>query len=811
MENFLQDLRFGVRMLIKSPGFTIVAVVALALGIGANSAIFSVVNAILLRPLAYDRPEELVIVNHNYPKINLKASVSGFGYRYYRDNVKSFSSIAAQTGWAVNLTGVGEPERLAGMAVTPNFFEMLGAKAGQGRTFAAGEDENGKNHVAVLSHSFWKRRFGSNPSILNSILTLNGESYTVVGIMPPSFEFGREMGQVIELWSPLTFTPEQVSSNAITWEFLFVVARLKTGVPAQAAQAELDTIAANLRQQYMPGADTSNWNLLLTPFRELIVGDIKPMLYLLLGAVGLVLLIACANVANLLLARGAARQKEIAIRTSLGAGRARIIRQLLTESMLLALVGGALGLALGYFGVKLLVALNESRIPRANELGLDPTVFGFTALVSIVTGIVFGLFPALQISRNDLHEALKEGGRSGSGAIRSRVRNALVIVEMALALILLISAGLLIKSFIRVQQVNPGFRPENLLSMQVALPDLKYHEPAQRDRFFSDLIERVRALPGVTSAGVTTVLPMSGSNQSGSFRIEGREVPQGQSSPHGDRWSASSDYFTTMGIPLIRGRYFEERDSANAPGVAILDETMARKYWPDEDPIGKRLTFEGGRDAPIYREIVGIVGHVKHRGLEGESRVQYYIPFQQRPQASAYLVVRTSGEPTVVAPSVRATVLSTDRELPVFRVKTLETYVAESMAQRRFAMYLFLVFAGIALVLAAVGLYGVMAYSVSQRTHEIGVRMALGARGQDVVGMIVRQGLALSGIGLVAGLGAAFGLTRLLAALLFSVNVRDLSVFLLISLILSIVAVLASVIPARRATRVDPLIALRYE
>jgi len=410
-----------------------------------------------------------------------------------------------------------------------------------------------------------------------------------------------------------------------------------------------------------------------------------------------------------------------------------------------------------------------------------------------------------------LNDALKEGGRSGSGALRSRVRSALVIVEMALALVLLISAGLLIKSFIRVQQVNPGFRPDHLLSMQIALPDSKYHEPTQRDAFFRDLTERVKALPGVNSVGAVTILPMSGSNSSGSFRIEGRDVPQGQSSPHGDRWSASTDYFKTMGIPLIRGRYFEDRDSADAPGVALIDETMAKKYWPDEDAVGKRITFEGTREAPRYREVVGIVGHVKHRGLEGESRVQYYIPYQQRPAPFAFLVTRTSGDPSAMAPSVRATVLSIDKDLPVFRVQTLEQYVSDSMAQRRFAMYLFGIFALIALVLAAVGLYGVMAYSVTQRTHEIGVRMALGARSQDVVSMVVRQGLGLAGVGLVVGLGAAFGLTRLLATLMFGVNVRDLSVFLMISLILSVIAALASLIPATRATRVDPLIALRYE
>lgn len=811
MENMIQDIRFGFRMLLKSPGFAIVAVIALALGIGANSAIFSVVNSLLLRPLPYEKPEELVLLNHNYVKTNLKASVSPFGYTHYRDNAKSFSNIAAFTGWAANLTGNGEPERLAGMSASTNFFQTLGAQAAQGRAFAKDEDQQGREKVVILSHQFWQRRFAGDPKLLNSTLTLNGEPYSVVGIMPPGFAYGREVGIVVDLWRPLAFGTDMLQPTRLTSEFLSVVARLKLGVSIQPAQAEMDTIASNLRQQYMPGADATNWGLLLTPMGEFIVGDIRPLLYLLLGAVGLVLLIACSNVANLLLARGATRQKEMAIRNSLGAGRGRIIRQLLVESMLLALIGGALGLALGYFGLKLLVAVNESMIPRAHELGLDPLVLAFTIGVSLLTGIIFGLLPALQVSRSDLHETLKEGGRSGTGTGRSRLRSALVVVEMALALVLLVGAGLLLKSFLRVQSVDPGFRPQNLLSMQIALPDTKYREPEKRVIFYRDLLDRVKGLPGVIDIGASSVIPMAGSNSSGSFQIEGRTTPQGQPSPHGDRWSATSDYFKTMGIKLVRGRYFEARDSAEAPGAAIIDETMARKYWPNEDPVGKRITFEGTRENPRWREIVGIVGHVKHRDLEGESRVQYYIPYEQRAQSGMFLVVRTAGEPNSMAGGVRSTVLAVDRDLPVFRVRTMEEYVAQSMSQRRFAMYLFGTFAIIALVLAAVGLYGVMAYSVTQRTHEIGIRMALGAQRRDVVSMVVRQSMVLTSVGLVAGLAAAFGLTRLMTTLLFGVNPRDVWTFLLIPLILAAIAVLASFLPARRATRVDPLVALRYE
>ncbi|MEO6726624.1 MAG: ABC transporter permease, partial [Blastocatellia bacterium] len=593
METLLQDLRYGVRTLIKSPGFAIVALLTLALGIGANSAIFSVVNAILLRPLAYKNPDQLVLINHNYQKINLKASVSAFGYAHYRDNAKSFESLTALTGWAVNLTGEGEAERLTGQTVSANFFQTLGSQAAMGRTFASGEDQEGKNRVLVLSHGFWQRRFGGDPGILNKTLTLNGENYTIVGVMPQGFQFGREFGQSIDLWSPIVFTPQQLSSNSITNEFLNVIGRLRAGVTQQQAQAEMSNIAANLRQQYMQGADATNWDLLLTSFRELVVGDIRRMLWIVMAVVGFVLLIACANVANLLLARAAARQKEIAIRTALGAGRWRVIRQLLTESVLLAVVGGALGLLIGDWGVKALIALNADKIPRANEISLDWRVLLFTFGVAILTGVLFGIVPALQTAKADLHETLKEGGRSGAATTRQWVRSALVVAEIAMALAVLVSAGLLVKSFLHVQQVNPGFNPQGLLTMHLSLPAFKYSEAPPRANFYKQLLNDIAALPGVQSAGAVSVLPLSGGGSSGSFQIEGRQVPRNQSSPHGARWAATPEYFKTMGIPVIRGRYFEERDTAEGQPVTIIDESLARKFWPDEDPVGKRITFEG--------------------------------------------------------------------------------------------------------------------------------------------------------------------------------------------------------------------------
>jgi len=812
MQTLWQDLRYGFRTLTRKPGFTIVAIIALALGIGANTAIFSVINSVLLRPLAYREPERLVVINHDYPKIGLKASVSAIGYTHYRDNAKSFESVIAMTGGGFNLTGVGDPEQVNGSRVSHNFFSSLGAEARLGRVFLPEEDQPGRNNVVVLSHGFWQRRFAGDPGIVNKTITLNDESYYVVGIMPPSFQFGRELGQVVDLWTPIAFNPQLLSYNNLTNEFLFVFARLKPGVTIGQAQAELDTIAANLRQQYLPWAGSrSEWGLTTESLTELVIGNIRQSLWILMGIVGLVLLIACANVANLLLARAADRQKEMAVRTALGAGRWRVIRQLLTESALLSLIGGAIGLSLAWLGINALVKVNEVQIPRANAIGVDWRVLGFTLGVSLLTGIVFGLVPALQISKADLHETLKEGGRTGSSGARAWVRNTLVVLEMALALVVLVSAGLLIRSFWRLQQVNPGFAPRNVLAMSLLLPATKYREPAQRDNFYKEALQRIRALPGVLSAGATSVLPLSGNNSSGSFRIEGRVVPQGQLSPHGDRWAATTDYFSTMKIPIIRGRFFEDRDTMVSQPVAIIDETMARKYWPDEDPLGKRITFQGGPNNPIWREIVGIVGHVKHKDLEGESRVQYYIPHSQTQNPFMTLVVRSSGDPASLTGVVRGAIGGLDKDLPVFRVKTMEQFVSDSMAQRRFAMTLVGIFASVAMALACVGLYGVLSYSIMQRSHEIGIRMALGARAADVLRLVVGQGMLLALAGVALGSVAAFLLTRLMANLLFGVKATDPLTFAAIALLLTLVALVACFAPARRATKVDPIVTLRSE
>ncbi|MBO0857663.1 MAG: ABC transporter permease, partial [Chloracidobacterium sp.] len=788
MQTLWQDLLYGFRGLGRKPGFTAVAIIALALGIGANTAIFSVVNSVLLRPLAYQEPEALVVINHDYPKINLKASVSAIGYTHYRDNAKSFEAVAAITGGGFNLTGGGDPEQLNGSLVTHNFFSALGARPALGRLFLPEEDQPGRNKVVVFSHAFWQRRFGGDPGIVNKTIRLNDESYTVVGVMPPSFQFGRELGRVVDLWTPIAFTPEQLSYNRLTNENLFVFARLKPGLTIGQAQAELDTIAANLRQQYMPGADRSDWGLVTQPFNELVVGEIRLALWILMGIVGLVLLIACANVANLLLARAADRQKEMAIRTALGAGRWRVIRQLLTESALLAVIGGALGLSLAWLGINALVKANQVQIPRANEIGLDWRALAFTLGVSLVTGVVFGLVPALQISNADLHETLKEGGRTGASGERAWVRNTLVVVEMALALVVLISAGLLIRSFWRLQQVNPGFAPQNTLAMSLALPATKYPEPAQRANFYKEALRRIRAAPGVQSAGAISNLPLSGDNSSGSFQIEGRDIPQGQSPPHGDRWAATTDYFSTMKIPIVRGRFFDDRDTTESQPVAIIDEAMARKYWPDEDPLGKRISFQFLNGSRIWREIVGIVGHVKHSGLEGESRVQYYIPHSQTQNAYMSLVIRASVDPASLTGAVRGAISGLDKDLPVFRVKTMEQFVSDSMAERRFAMTLVGIFAAVAMALACVGLYGVLSYSITQRSHEIGIRMALGANAADVLLLVVGQGMLLALAGVALGSVAAFLLTRLMASLLFGVTASDPLTFVTIAASLTLVA-----------------------
>ena len=810
IEDLWQDLRYGGRMLAKNPSFTLIAVLALTLGIGANTAIFSVVNAILLRPLAFKDPDQLVTVSHSNKKLNMISEISAPSFLDYRGRGDVFESAAAAVSFGVsmNLTGMGEPEQIQARGVTASFFPTLGVAAALGRTFLPEEDRRGHDNVVILSYGLWQRRFGAASNILGRTLTLNGNVSTVIGVMPENFRLYRDD----ELWYPLALTPEQMGPNQRRSEWLWMIARLKPGVSLDQAQAAMNAVAGQIIQKTRMYPSDGGWGIKIKPLQHEFVEEIKPALLILLGAVGFVLLIACANVANLLLARAAARRKEVAIRTALGASRPRLIRQLLTESMLLALAGGGLGLLLAVWGVELLIKLYENNIPRAQEVGADTHVLIFTLGLSVLTGLFFGLAPALQASKMELTQTLKEGGRGSSGAERARFRNLLVISEIALALILCVGAGLLIKSFALMLDVNPGFRTQNLLTLQVTLPDNKYSEDQKRV-FYLQALEKVKALPGVQAAGAVSDLPLSGSAWSGTFGIDGRSLAPGEQMPHADLRSVSHDYLQMMGIPLRTGRYFTDHDTPETLNVIIIDDTLARRYWPNEDPIGKRVAFNNDSDGrSVWREIVGVVGAIKHKALDADSRGTLYFLHSQLPWRSRMnLVARSASDPMSLVSAVRKAIQSVDKDQPIYKVKTMDEWVTESMAQKRFSMLLLGLFAMVALLLAAVGLYGVMSYAVTRRTHEIGVRIALGAQALDVLRLVVRQGMTLALIGASAGLGGALALTRLLKTLLFGVSATDPLTFTAVPALLAGVALLACWIPARRATTVDPMITLRSE
>ncbi|HJR05983.1 MAG TPA: ABC transporter permease [Pyrinomonadaceae bacterium] len=811
MGTFIQDLRYGFRMLWKSPGFTIVALMALALGIGANTAIFSVVNTVLLRPLPYKTPERLVWLWETSPQNDIPKEVASYpNFEDWRQQNQNFEAIAGFTSTTPSLTGGDEPERVPGAYVLGDFYTVLGVEPVLGRKFLPEENVEGKHRVVILSHGLWQRHFGGDTRIVGQQVGVNGGQYTVVGVMPPNFQQpDPEARRPVEMWLPLPISEGMRASRR--GDFLSVIARLKSGVSVEQARAEMTTIAARLEQQY-PQTNAA-WSVIVQPLHQRFTGDVRPALLMLLGAVGFLLLIACANVANLLLARSSTRLKEIAIRTALGAGRGRMVRQLLTESVVLSLAGGALGLLVAFWGIDALVALSPGNIPRLESVGIDRQVLLFTVGVSLVTGIVFGIAPALAVSNPNLNEMLKESGRSSTDGGRGRrLRNTLAVAEIALSLVLLVGAGLLVKSFLRLQDVKPGFNPQNLLAAELVLPSTKYAENGQVVNFYDQLLGQLAQQPGVLGATVTSTLPLSGGGEVLAFSVEGRTIGSTDRNPDAEARTVSPDYFRTLQIPLKSGRMLDERDNEKAPRAAVISETLARKYFPGEDPLGKRITF-GDPQAPDVQwlNVVGVVGDVHQQGLDEEPYAQVYRSYRQSPRRGLTVIVRTAGPPLAMLDVLRNQIRTLDRQQPIYNARTAEQVLDEAIARPRFNMLLITILAAVAMILATVGIYGVISYMVTQRTHEIGIRMALGARPFDVFRMVLRQGLLIALLGVGSGLVAAFALTRLLASLLYDVRPTDVVTFISVSALLTAVVLLACYIPARRATKVDPMIALRYE
>jgi putative ABC transport system permease protein len=799
LEQARQDVRYALRLVRRDPGLTTVVVLTLALGIGATTAMFTVVNGVLFEPLPYPAPERLMTVYgastmHEHQRVSLSAA----DFLDWRARNHIFEPVAAYANALLNYTGPEGPEQIGGLSVTADFFAALGVAPALGRTFLPAEDRPGTELVAVVSDAFWRRHLHADPNRIGQPIGFSGRSYVLVGVMPPSFRFG--LPQEAGAWVSMKLAPPTRRGPY----FLRGLGRLKRGASEEQMRRELATIAGDIREQ----AKYTNWSLAAINMRDALVGDVRRALLIMLGAVVLVLAIACANVANLLLARSTVREKEVALRAALGAGRARLVRQLLTECLLLGGMGGAAGLLLAYWGTGALLALAPASIPRLQSVHIDARMLAFATTLSLVSAVLFGLAPMIQSSRPSLIRALKEGRSAGEGAHKRRVRGALVVAEVALSLMLLMGAGLLVRSFSRLQNVDIGINADRVVSMQISLPGSRYPEPAQRVRFYSQMLDRIEAVPGVQSAAITLSLPPDQLQVEDTFIVEGRPAPRA-SNPLADLMLVSPQYFRVMGIRLLEGREFTHTDTADAPRVVIINETMRRRFFADENPIGKRIKQTAAENPSM--EIVGIATDVKYAGVGAATNPAMYEPYMQNPGSPMFLVVRAAADPLRLMPSIRGAIWSVDKDLPVTRVRTIDELVYRSKAEPRFRAMLLSLFGAAALILAAVGIYGVVSYSVTQRTHEIGVRMALGARHGDVIRLVLVQGLTLVVGGIGIGLAGAAVASRLLGALLFEIGPHDPMTFASVAALLVVAALSAVALPAARATRVDPLDALRTE
>jgi putative ABC transport system permease protein len=800
METLVKDIKYALRALLRRPAFTAIAVITLALGIGANTAIFSVVHGVLLQPLPYTDADRLVALRQSNLPAQPDTQIAPGNFLEWQRQSTTFSSLAAYRTVSYNLSGDGNPERLLAGRVSVGLFALLRAQPILGRDFVVEEDQPGREKVVIISEGLWARRFGSDPNVLGKTLKLDGEEFTVVGVMPADFRLPDQRER--ELWTPIAFKDSE--KTLYQARYIDAIGRLKPDVSAAQAQSEMTAIAARLAQDH-PEAN-AGWTINVTPLLDFVVGDVKTILWVLFGAVALILLIACANVTNLLLARATTRQKEMAVRVALGAGRRQIVKQLATESLLLALLGGILAWPLAWWGLKALLAAAPTDLPRLASVSIDNRVLIFTVAITLLTSLVFGLAPALQVLKFDTNPALKD--QRSRSVRQQRIGNVLIATEVALALMLLIGGGLLLRTVWQLNHVDPGFDERNALAVTIQLPEKKYAAPQQTAAFSEQLVQQVSTLPGVEATGIARILPIVHNLPTG-FYFEAQPRPNDNELPQTNYSAVSPGYFKAMRIPLIAGRAFSEHDTLDAPRVAIVSQTLAQRYFPSGDAIGKRINVQTGPES--YREIVGIVGDVKQNGLTKETKPHAYEPFAQAPNQFMTLIVRSTTDPASLVPAIRSKVLALDSELPLQRVTPLDRMLANSIRQQRFTSIVLSVFAGVALLLAAAGLYGVISYSVAQRTQELGIRVALGAQVKDVMRLVLRQGMTYVVAGEVIGIIGAFALTRLLSGLLFGVTPTDAVTFVAVTVVLTVVALLACYIPARRATKVDPLVALRYE